>query len=108
MGNIFIGILLCAFVLAIIKIFSFKKDIKNINDSLNIIKNNNTNKRITSVSMDKQIIGLINEINSILDENRIYYEKNNKNIKEMIINISHDLRTPLTKKIYGHWQIKKL
>lgn len=99
MGNIFIGILLCAFVLAMIKIFSFKKDIKNINDNLNIIKNNNTNKRITSISMDKQIIGLINEINSILDEkdeNRIYYEKNNKNIKEMITNISHDLRTPLT------------
>ncbi|MGG5463281.1 sensor histidine kinase [Clostridium sp. B9] len=99
MKSIVIVFFLFVVIVLLMKLFLMKKDIKNINDSLELIKNKNTNKRITSLSMNKDIVSLINEINFVLDDRdkeKLYYEKNNKNIKAMITNISHDLRTPLT------------
>lgn len=99
MSKILIMILVMALIYVITKIIYLKKDIRNINNSLQLIRNNNTNKKIVSISMNKDIIFLAQEINLILDQNlkdKIKYEKNNKKLKEMITNISHDLRTPLT------------
>lgn len=99
MKEILIIILLISLIYTVIKIFYLKNDIKNINSNLRLIKNNDTNKRITSVSMDKDIVDLIKDINYILDENiknKIKYEMSSKKLKSMITNISHDLRTPLT------------
>ncbi|NEZ47154.1 HAMP domain-containing histidine kinase [Clostridium niameyense] len=99
MEELLILILTIALIYAIIKNFTLKNDIKNINNSLEIIKNDDSNKRIVSISMDKEVVKLIKKINFLLDDvtiKRLKYEKNNKNLKNMITNISHDLRTPLT------------
>lgn len=66
------------------------EEIKNVED---------TNKLVTVVAKQKHIVNLVNIINSLIKDNRkskIQIKKVNNNFRKSIINISHDLRTPLT------------
>lgn len=69
---------------------------RNITKQLKELRNQDTNSLIHS---DGKSRGLIIEINELLkDKRRSYseYRKKNHDIEQMITNISHDLRTPLT------------
>ena len=72
---------------------------KSITKQIKIIRKTDTNALIRSEINSKSANELINEINSILKElrdNRQYYKRKSHDINQMITNISHDLRTPLT------------
>jgi len=76
-----------------------KNDIRQINRDLDLIKNEDTNAKLTTQTFDKDICELCNNINSVLDERRriaVECEKSNAEFKRAITNISHDMRTPLT------------
>lgn len=78
----------------------YKKDVNEIYENLkdiNIKKLDNT--KIRTNSKDKYIKNLISEINSSLEDKQklnIDYKNKEKEIKETIASVSHDLRTPLT------------
>ena len=94
--------LLITFMIAIILLFLFimqKNEIKNISRQLKEIKAKNTNELVHTMSGQKACGELIDEINSLLKrvrDNRIEYQQKNHALDQMITNISHDLRTPLT------------
>lgn len=74
-----------------------RKELRSISSQLKKILNEDTNKLISSQNgtADKLIL----EINALLKELRetkIKYGKKNHELEQMMTNISHDLRTPLT------------
>ncbi len=94
-----IAILIIIILLLIIYLFSIKKELKRITNSIKLLKKENSNHLIHSEISLKETKDLINEINLLIKESKddkITYHQKNKNLNKMITNISHDLRTPLT------------
>lgn len=92
---ILLGIL---FFIMLLLFIMQKIEQKNIKRQIEEIRVNDTNLKVHSQTglVDAS---LINEINTLFDElqkNRIYFKRKNHEIEQMMANISHDIRTPLT------------
>ena len=76
-----------------------RHEVRNIAEQLREIKPHDTNELIHSDGSGKVSADLINEINCLLRQmqrSRIHYQQKNHALEQMMTNISHDLRTPLT------------
>lgn len=85
--------------LTIMKLYVFILSIKEIRIKLNKILKTDTNTLISVSSSNKEIKKLANDLNIELKELRKQknqYENGNQELKSLITNISHDIRTPLT------------
>lgn len=90
--SITVGILLFLLLLQ-------KREIKSITEQLKRIKPQDTNQLVHTLGGDWDCGELINEINTILGEaraDRVRYQEKSHALEQMLTNISHDLRTPLT------------
>lgn len=102
--SILCGILTIIIVILSIKIYTLRKSINEICADFNDRIHSDTNVQIDISSGDKSIRYLAKAINLQLTELRKIkrqYENGDKELKEAITNISHDLRTPLTA-IWGY------
>lgn len=97
--------LICTIILGIVVfalaflVFLQRREMKGISMQLQDIKNKATNGVVHSENGGKTAGELINEINALLKEvrdSKIHYQKKNHDLEQMMTNISHDLRTPLT------------
>ena len=82
-----------------IKLYLMKKSLKEIRITLNKIIQANTNQLLTISSSDRDIKKLTNDLNKELQDLRkekLQYQNGNQELKKIITNISHDMRTPLT------------
>ena len=82
-----------------LKLCFIKHSIKEIEKSFTYILKADTNNIITISSSDKDIKSLTISINNDLSDLRkqtLQYKSGNQELKKIITNISHDLRTPLT------------
>lgn len=80
-------------------IFLLKKEILNITNEIQKIKQEDSNLLLHATVSMKEVTQLSTEINTLLSERKkqkIVYENHNQTFRKMIRNISHDLRTPLT------------
>lgn len=100
-----ISLLLLTIILLILSIFLtiklciIKHSIKEIEKAFTYILKSDTNNIITISSSDKDIKNLAININDNLIDLRkqtIQFKSGNQELKKIIANISHDLRTPLT------------
>ena len=92
-------VLFCICIGSIIKIYSMRKTIKEIESTYKYILNADTNNIITITSNDKYIKKLTNSLNKEFKELRnqkLQYENGSQELKRLMTDISHDLRTPLT------------
>ena len=92
-------ILFCACIFLILRLCLIKHSIKEIEKSFTYILKADTNNIITISSSDKDIKNLTININENLTDLRkqtLKYKSGNQELKKIITNISHDLRTPLT------------
>jgi len=99
-----LALIVCAALVVLLK-----KDIRLLNYTLRTIEKSDTNMRATTETFDKNISELCNTVNDILDRQKkiiIASEKSNREFRQAITNISHDLRTPLTSAI-GYIQMIK-
>ncbi|WP_434291560.1 sensor histidine kinase [Clostridium botulinum] len=86
-------------VVMCIKLFSYKRQIRDITNQVREFKHRKTNKKINIEIADKDIEELACEVNEYLElykrneEEKIVFENT---LKQGIANMSHDLRTPLT------------
>ena len=101
--NIYLIYLIIFLIIIIIhliyKIITINISLKEIDNKLNIILNNNTNNLITISTNNKLIKNITNNLNknlSNLRKQKLEYLNGNKEIRNSITDISHDLRTPLT------------
>ena len=82
-----------------IKLYLIKKSIKEICVSIHKIIKADTNQLLTISSSDKEMKKLANDLNKELQDLRkekLQYQNGNQELKRIITNISHDMRTPLT------------
>ncbi len=101
-------IIIIAFLLAYI--FYLNKEMSNIASQLNEYNDFKTEKKIDVNLINKEVEALAESINrhiEIANELRLNEIKGKEELKEMIANISHDLRTPLTS-IVGYIQMLKV
>ncbi len=98
------ALLLIAVIYLIIKIYFMHKSMNEISLEVNRFLNQDTNVLISISSKDKYIRRLAENMNVQLKELRKLrrqYENGDKELKEAVTNISHDLRTPITA-IWGY------
>ena len=96
---VFIIILVFVCIFLIVKVFLIKKTIREIEKSFTYIIESDTNNIVTISLLDKDIKNLTINLNKNLMELRkqkLEYKNGNQELKKIITNISHDLRTPLT------------
>lgn len=87
--------------------FLLRKEIKNITSQLYEINRNKTNSKIKASSTNSGLRELALEINKMLEEKRkseIEHKRMDTELRQVIANMSHDLRTPLTS-IMGYIQL---
>ena len=92
-------VLIIVIVLLLIKIVLMRKSMGEIASSLDNILDGDTNAVITVSSVDGSVRKLAARLNKQLRglrARRIRYENGDRELKEAVTNISHDLRTPLT------------
>ena len=95
-------ILVIILILCITRILRMKQDIKSMSYSLKNIKESDTNQQLTTATFYKDICNLSITMNEILEKQRqihITNENSNREFRQAITNISHDLKTPLTSAI---------
>ena len=98
-------VLIAIFLIA--RLLALKKEMKNMVAQLRKYNNRQTDKKIDLSLFDKNLEQLGTEVNKLMD---LYVDENRKRtrfekeLKQMIANMSHDLRTPLTS-ITGYIQM---
>ena len=93
------GILSAAVTILFVKICLLKKSIREISSGLTEHLSADTNTVISVSSADRQVRLFASELNKqlrILRRQRQLYMNGDRELKEAVTNISHDLRTPLT------------
>jgi signal transduction histidine kinase len=89
------GVVILLLFLLILQI----RELKSITSQVKRLGGENTNELVHSIGSGKITAKLIDEINNILKEihrTRVDYARKSHNLEQMMTNISHDLRTPLT------------
>ena len=92
-------ILTAVIVIMAVKIFNMQISMDNITEELKQKISIDTNSLITLNTGDKHIRKLASELNKelqLLRKEEIKYIRGNDELQKAIVNISHDLRTPLT------------
>ncbi len=80
-------------------IFFMKRELGRVEKSIRHIKDSDSNRLVHSEIAIKELDRLIGEINNVISEAKeakVDYKNKSEQLKKMITNISHDLRTPLT------------
>lgn len=88
-----------AVIILLCYIFFMKRELGRVEKNIRLIKNSNSNHLVHSEITIKELDRLIGEINLVISETKeaeIDYKNKSEQLKKMITNISHDLRTPLT------------
>lgn len=105
---IYLSIALGVFAsLLLIIIISYRRQMKEICRQMAFMKEHETNMIITSQLSFKELTELSDEINELIQRQkmlRIEFQTADNQIKETIINLSHDIRTPLTS-LDGYFQL---
>ena len=99
MAWVICGVLALVCLLLILKLVLMRMSIRQITSQLDMILTEDTNAVIGIDSSDKELCRLANELNRQLRRLRneqLRYINGDRELKEAVTNISHDIRTPLT------------
>lgn len=100
-------ILIVIIMLLLVKIIVLKKSLSNIGKRLESILGKDTNALLDVDSMDTDIKRFTLKLNRELENLRtieLEYKNHNRELRDVISNISHDIRTPLTA-VRGYFEL---
>lgn len=92
-------ILIILLLIAFLYIYNLKKGIRNATNNIHKIRFEDTNALITTTNSNHELCELLQEVNQMmLTYRKLEQEigKKNNSLQKTIVNISHDLKTPLT------------
>lgn len=98
-----------ALVIAVVRLAVLKKGINEIREKYKLVLKGGTDARVTVSSADRSLRSLADSLNediALLREKELTYLQGDRELKEAIVNVSHDLRTPLTA-ICGYLDLAK-
>lgn len=96
---IVIGLLVVILAGFIVHNIILQRNLNDISNQLKMILDSETNQRITVSTNNKGVLKLVEVINSklkTLRDKEINYLGGSQELRQSIVNVSHDLRTPLT------------
>ena len=102
--TIILTVMCVAIVLMLINNLS---QVKNLRDQVHFISRNDTNKRVSFYGKSRTMSRLAKDINYIIDTYSAKEQevlKQDKEIKDTLTNMSHDIRTPLTS-LKGYFEL---
>ncbi len=108
--SVLIALLVVLIVVTLALVFtliSILSQMRSIRSQVHFISDNDTNKRLTFYGKSRSFRKLASDINEILDSYDKRHEKilrEDKEIKETLTNMSHDIRTPLTS-LKGYFEL---
>lgn len=85
----------------------YKRELSRMHEQLRFIRSNTTNMEVTTELQAGELVALAQEINAFIAEfkrRQIKIEASEREFKQAITNVSHDLRTPLTSAV-GYLQM---
>ncbi len=100
-------VLSIALLIITIKYILYRRQVKNICRQLELLEKEVTNYRVRTDISEKEIKELAEHINYICDSHNkkeIQFINKDKNLKETLTNVSHDIRTPLTS-LKGYFEL---
>ncbi len=107
MMEIIIVVLIVVCLTLMLTILTMMSNMSDLRKQVHFISRNDTNKRITSYGKSRVFKTLAKDINDIIDSYREENEKiikEDKEIKDTLTNMSHDIRTPLTS-LKGYFEL---
>lgn len=100
-------ILVVIAVLGIGSAFYYRRQIKNVKSQISFLNQHETNMLITSDQKSGCVAELTDELNTLIEQTAALRKEiadNESHLKDAIINLSHDIRTPLTS-MDGYFQL---
>ena len=100
-------ILVVIAVLGIGSAFYYRRQIKNVKSQISFLNQHETNMLITSDQKSGCVAELTDELNTLIEQTAALRKEiadNESHLKDTIINLSHDIRTPLTS-MDGYFQL---
>lgn len=85
-------------LVAICMLMLQRKELRNLAEEINVIRKMDSNQKLHKEAglVDGRLIEEINKLLGELRDIRIHYQRRNHEVEQMMTNIAHDLRTPLT------------
>ena len=94
-------------VLCVAYVIYLRRQISGICRQMDFIEEHDSNKLVSVDIRDKAVLRLVSRVNALLQEKKrvtVQAKNNERNFKDTISGISHDIRTPLTS-LYGYFQM---
>lgn len=101
------GLIIITGIAIFIKYILYRRQIRDICRQLQFLQEHLTNKRIQTTLDSPEILLLVSQLNELYDSQdsfRAGLQKKDRRMKEMLANVSHDIRTPLTA-LKGYFQL---
>ena len=94
-------------MICLLRCVLYRRQIKLFRESIQFIEKHNSNQRITLEISNKEIADLAQDLNHLMQKHRNMeneVEKKEQALKDLVTNLSHDIRTPLTS-LDGYFQL---